>query len=670
MASLAMKRILICGLKSDRKPVLENLQRLGVVEVKNFLEEDEVFRKSKMPISAADFEKGIRDAETALEILSEYDGKKEGGMLASFKGRDVIDVATYNNFKNEYQEAVGDVTNILKCYKEISEKKAEILKCSQQIDMLEPWKALDISLDFRGTDRTAAFIGALPGDIDLAHIIAGIAEKTPAAVDVDIVSKNKEQTCIFAITGKDDEEDVSAALRAMGFSYPSVSSTLPPVEEKQRLEDRMKNLETQIEQDTKEILTYDGKKDEIRLLRDYLCIREEKYSVINGMPQSEHAFVFTGYTPKKYIGKIEKALAGYDVVIETEDPAEDEDVPVLLKNNGFSESVQGVVEAYALPLKNEIDPTFLISLFYFVLFGFMLADAAIGLLIVIATAVLLATNKNMETGLKRNVKLFLFGGISAIFWGVMFGSYFGDMIPVITREFFGKEITIQPLWLDMQAHPMTVLALALGFGLLHIFTGMGVAAYQFARQKDYAALFFDVITWYVLLVGLILKALAMPMIMNILFDGRDPIVPANIGNIGLYVAGVAAIVEILFAGRSSKNIFKRLVKGAYAVYGVTSYLSDVLSYSRLLALGLATGVISSVANMIGMMFGNGVVKVIIYIIVFVIINFINIGINTLGAYVHTNRLQYVEFFSRFYEGGSRPFQPYSIKTKFYKFKEN
>ena len=264
----------------------------------------------------------------------------------------------------------------------------------------------------------------------------------------------------------------------------------------------------------------------------------------------------------------------------------------------------------------------------------------------------------------------MFGGISAMFFGVLFGSYFGDVITSVSTNFFGKPLVVKPLWLDMTANPMTVLTLALIMGLIHIFTGMGAAAYQFIKKKDIMSLIFDVLVWYVILIGLIIKCLSMQMIMDILAGGAQPPFSAQIGNIGLYAAGVGCLIIVFMGGRSSKNWGKRLLKGIYAVYGITGYLSDLLSYSRLLALGLATGVISSVANMIGTMFGNGFVGVLIFIVVFIIINAINIGINTLGAYVHTNRLQYVEFFGRFYEGGGRPFQPYSVKTKYYKFKEN
>ena len=133
------------------------------------------------------------------------------------------------------------------------------------------------------------------------------------------------------------------------------------------------------------------------------------------------------------------------------------------------------------------------------------------------------------------------------------------------------------------------------------------------------------------------------------------------------VVGAAGI--LLMSGRGRKNWFLRVALGAYDLYGVTSWLSDVLSYSRLLALGLATGVIGSVINSMGAMLGGGIVGAIGFTLVFLIGHSVNIGINLLGAYVHTNRLQYVEFFGKFYEGGGRPFNPFSIHTNYVEFKE-
>ena len=134
-------------------------------------------------------------------------------------------------------------------------------------------------------------------------------------------------------------------------------------------------------------------------------------------------------------------------------------------------------------------------------------------------------------------------------------------------------------------------------------------------------------------------------------------------------AAIGAVGIVFTAGRESRSPFKRLLKGLYGLYNISGYLSDILSYSRLLALGLATGVIASVFNQMGSMAGGGVAGAIVFILVFLIGHTLNIGINVLGAYVHTNRLQYVEFFGKFFEGGGRKFNPFSAKTKYYKIRE-
>lgn len=668
MAVLQMQRISICGLKDQKKAILETLQRLEDVEVQDFVPEDGVFMKPVSANSAAEYERSIHDAENALEVLDTYDPQKSG-LMSMFEGRDVVPVEKFEGFEKEYHDVSKTIEEILALSKKITEENAEITKCQQQIEMLEPWQSLDIPLNMTGTAKTGIFIGTLPNELTVDSVYEMLSDVSEN-IDCSIVSTSKEQTCIVVICEKEDSEKVSDALRAHAFSYPAVESSIAPSEKKAELQGEIEKLQAAIAEDEEKVKTYADKRGQIKFLADYQTINQEHYNVSQNLPQSNHAFILSGYTPEREVQRIKNALSKYDVEIETEAVGEDEDAPVVLKNNPFSAPMEGVVSAYALPAKGEIDPSFLVSLFYYVLFGFMLSDFAFGAIVFIGCLVLLIKNKNMELGTKRMLQLLLGGGLSAMFWGIMFGSYFGDFIPVVSETFFGHGITVRPLWLDMTTNPMTVLTLSLMIGLLHIFVGLGANAFQCIKRKDWIALIFDVICWYMILVGLVLKMLTMSMIMDILFGGRDPILGSTAGTAGLIIAAIGGVGVLLMDGRSSKNPVKRLLKGIYAIYGITGYLSDLLSYSRLLALGLATGVIASVANMIGTMFGSGVVRVIVYILVFFIINGINLFINGLGAYVHTNRLQYVEFFGKFFEGGGRGFEPYSVKTKYYKFKEN
>ena len=179
--------------------------------------------------------------------------------------------------------------------------------------------------------------------------------------------------------------------------------------------------------------------------------------------------------------------------------------------------------------------------------------------------------------------------------------------------------------------------------------------YQLARRKKYADALYDVVFWYLLVGGLIILLLSTEMfvtMVNLPFR-----IPSIVGTVAGILAGVGAVGIVCTAGRESRNPFKRLLKGLYGLYNISGYLSDILSYSRLLALGLATGVIATVFNQMGSM------------LVFLIGHTMNLAINVLGAYVHTNRLQYVEFFGKFYEGGGRAYAPFAANTRHFQIKE-
>ena len=319
-----------------------------------------------------------------------------------------------------------------------------------------------------------------------------------------------------------------------------------------------------------------------------------------------------------------------------------------------------------MPKRYEFDPTGIMAIFYYIFFGMMFSDAGYGLVMTIACAVVLRKFKNMEEGLRKSVKMFFFCGISTTFWGAMYGSFFGDAITVIGRTFFNADWKFPALWFDpiQGTNSMTLLMYCFLFGIIHIFVGLGISGYMSIKNGKPLDAVYDVLSWYLLVGGGILALLSMDMLKSMTGFTLPPVFLT----IGGVCALIGALIILFFSGRGSKPV-KRLLKGIYGVYGVTGYLSDILSYSRLLALGLATGVIAQVFNQIGSMFGGGL-GVIPFIIVFLIGHTLNIGINALGAYVHTNRLQFVEFFGKFYEGGGEKFAPFKINTKHYNIKED
>ena len=378
--------------------------------------------------------------------------------------------------------------------------------------------------------------------------------------------------------------------------------------------------------------------------------------------------MISGYIPKKAAPAVEKAIGDhYDCVIDIDEIKEDEEPPTVLQNNAFSSSVEGVLEAYGLPHKGEFDPTTIMSFFYVFFFGMMLSDAAYGAIVAIACFVALKKYPRMSASMHKSLKLFFFCGLSTIVWGILFSGYFGDAVDVIGRTFFGVDVTVPPLWFAPLNNPMKLLIYSMAFGLVHLFVGLGIKGYMQIKDKQYLDFFCDVVLWYIFLIGLILMLIPSDIFASI--AQMTVVFPPALNTLAKVLAIIGAVGLLLMSGRSSKNPVLRIALGAYDIYNITGWLSDVLSYSRLLALGLATGVIASVVNQMGSMFGGGVIGAILFALVFVVGHLMNLAINLLGAYVHTNRLQFVEFFGKFYEGGGRPFEPFETDTKYVDIKE-
>lgn len=669
MALLQMQRIYIYALKKDRKQILELLQRKGVVEVRSMLKEDKVFNKSDVSVVKQSLERNISIATEALGILNDY-VKEDKSILSALSGRKELPVEVYDSFKEKYKSVVDIAKRITLLSKTIAENNAEILRIQTQIEILTPWVNLDIPLNFKGTKQTSGFIGTLPKPWTLEEIYEQLAQYMP--LDVDIISSTKEQTCIFVLCTNNNKDKVFETLRGMEFILPSMSIDKSPAEQLALLEQQIKAAKTNVEAATSEMESYDKERDNLHFLQDYDTMRYEKYDVIGDIVQSKNVFILSGFVPKKDSDEVKEELTSrFDLAVEFAEPRKKDDVPILYRNNGFSEPLEGTVNAFSPPGKGEMDPTMVMSLFYYMLFGLMLSDAGYGFIIAIGCAFALLKFKNtMEKPMKNTLKMYMYCGIATIFWGIVFGSYFGDIFDSVATTFFGvTDIpVIPPLWFFPVEKPMLMLTFSMALGIIHLLTGLAMKGYQMAKQKDYMGIIYDVVLWFVLLISGVIMLLSMNMITDIL--GINVNIPATVVDIAGILAAAAAIGIILTNGRESKQPFKRILKGLYALYGISGYLSDVLSYSRLLALGLATGVIGSVINKMAAMTAGGVLGPVIFTIVVILGHALNLGINALGAYVHTNRLQYVEFFGKFYEGGGKVFKPFGINTKYYKFKES
>ncbi|MBR3988717.1 MAG: V-type ATP synthase subunit I [Clostridia bacterium] len=675
MAILKMQRISIYALTRYSKDVLETLQRMGVVEIENISLEDSVFYKTDNSALSASFVRSASLMTQAADIVTEY-VKEKKGLLSSFAGRTPLNVKEYEEFALKNPEALNLAYKLIGYKKKITESKAKIIAYESRIDSLIPWKNLDVSMDAGYTRSTKAIIGVLPEELTEDEICLKLAEVSPETelFDVEVISSDSNQTCVFVICYKGVYDELMSALRKIGLILPSSSTPGNPADEIKSLYSKIKKREETIAECEKAIASHSPDLELLRFFEDYYIMKADRYAQLDNISYSPHTFVMTGYIPQKDSQKLSEILfERYGAEVELED-AEGDDVPVLLKNNALTAPAEGVLLSYSAPSRFELDPTAVMAIFYYIFFGMMFSDAGYGLVMALACGIALLKFKNMEAGLKRSLKMFFFCGISTTFWGLMFGSFFGDAVSVIFSTFIGRAAPAipgitTPIWFNptVGSGPTTLLMFSFLFGIIHLFAGLILQAVNYIRQGNFIYAVYDDLSWILVVTGAVLALLSTDMLSGMMGGFKLDPVFLTVGGI---MAGIGAVIILIFSGRESKNPLKRLLKGAYNLYGATSYLSDILSYSRLLALGLATGVVAGVFNQLGSMMGNSVVGIILFVVVFIIGHLLNIGINALGAYVHTNRLQFVEFFGKFYTGGGRDFKPYAVNTKHYNIKED
>lgn len=651
MAKLRMKKIELIALLTDSKKIIELLQRRGVVEISR--NDDGELSTTNVTAVVGEFEKFRSTVSQALDILNGYSPEKKS-VTEMFDSRTEVETDAFGRGAMQLEKIMSVANDIVRSSQEISEAEKNVSQIDVKCDILRQWEKLDIPLNFKGTATTSAFIGSVP---------FGVAEDFvnafPDGTYMEIISQSREQTNLFIICSNEVSDGVDELLRKNSFIPVSEPENSTPAEVAGRCKNERQKLQLWIAELEKHITELDEHRKSLKFAVDYLQMRKDKYNALGSLGFTENTFVLNGYIPEKYTDSLKKELERkFTVYIDFTDPTEEEDVPVLLENSSFSAPVEGITKMYSMPSKSDVDPTPVMSFFYYLFFGMMLSDAGYGLLMLIGTTIVLKKFK-LDRTMKKTMTMFRNCGVSTLIWGALFGSWFGDIVQVVGREYFGKEIGSIALWFQPLDDPIKLLLYSFALGILHLFLGIGVSfkmAWDDGRKLD-AVL--DTVPVYLTILGVA------PLASSILVS-----VPAILRTIGMYLMIAGVVLIVLTSGRSSKSVFGKFFGGLYALYNTaTGYLSDILSYSRLLALGLATGSIAGVINLIGTMPENMVVKTILLVVVFIVGHTANLAINLLGAYVHTDRLQFVELFGKFYTGGGREFAPFTANTQYITFKE-
>ncbi len=632
MAIVKMKRLRLLTARKDRERIIRLLANIGAVEVTETVAEDGAIRSAGSE-DADKLLESLAEINSAIDIAKCYSKFKSG--LFSLR----MEITESELFSSELMlRALDTASYMISLNAERSSLNAERSRLNAQKETYTPWQNLSVPLDAPSGRNFKTMLLNVPAAVGLEDVKERIRTVSECA-ELFEISADKELRYIFLVVHRDDEEKVFASVKTCGGSrvnFRGVNATakakIQETEEKiEKIQERLKALEEKLH------LPKD-KYNELLAAQDAITNYLECADAIGLGVNTENAFYIEGWCPAREEKKLAEFFEVNGCAYEFSEPEEGEVPPTLTYNSKIIAPFSTVTNMYSPPAYSGIDPNPMMAPFFAMFFGIMLSDAGYGLLLILAGIFALRKLKPQGT-FKNFMKLAVICGVTTVVWGALFGGFFADGIPAIYTLFTGKTFPYDlALWFNPTEDPMTMLIFSLILGGIQIITSMAIKAYMMIRDGEIWAAIFDIGFWWVAFGG------AITCIFNV--------------KIGLYVLGAGVLGLVLTQGRAKKNIIMKFFGGIMSLYDVTGYFSDILSYSRLLALSLSTAVVGQVINTMGLLMNP-----VGFFIVFIIGHVFNIAINLVGSFVHSARLQYVEFFGRFYESGGRLFAPLTIKTK-------
>ena len=645
MSIVKMKRLKLLGLLEERDAVLSRLQQLGCVEITETAEklaDPEYAALLHRDVTALSDYRNINTKLSAtLEILKKHAPVKTGLFL---KRQDISRGDLFS--ESLWSETLDVVEKIGALDAHINKAYAEKSKLSATQESLAPWATCDIPLDTAGTTDAAVLFAGIPAAASFEEMEAKLYEEGDP-IELFKVSSDRDQHYFVVICHRTVLAKATDIMRPYGYTVPSFKDLQGTAAENIAAIDKdIAEIDADIAESAEKIKSFAYIRHDLQLCLDRSTQDMMRETAKERLLATDRIFALEGWAATTKLDELETMFSEFSCAWDLTDPEEGDTVPTLLKNPKWMRCINMVTEMYSLPAYNGIDPNPLIFFTYVFFFGFMFADVGYGLIILLVSHLVIKLyNPKNTMGYMFHLGRYL--GFSTAVCGLLIGGFFGDVITVFPENFMGLTVDQLPAWIQNFSNgfvmnplnqPMTVLIVAVVIGVIQLLFGQLVHIYMGFRDGCALDYILDVVPWWILFGG----------IAGTFFTG----------SILWLIIGV--LVMILTQGRHSPTLFGKFFGGLKSLYDITSWLSDVLSYCRLMALMLATSVIASVVNILGSMPGS----IIAFVIVFLVGHVFNIGVNLIGTYVHAARLHYLEFFGKFYKEGGIPFKPLNYNTKY------
>ena len=652
MAIVKMSKFDLVVFAEQRAKVLKKLQKFKEVSFVDIELHDENGELSKDAVEGVTkyvnneelthIDERLYQLSNAISLIKKYDERKT-------RLRDVIhgnenytfDELAKKALTYDWKKVSSELNKIGTQYSQI---KSEISKKYMRYDEIDLWERLDVNpKELKNLKKVNTFLGTVPIKLK-GTFIDGISELDKTYYEELKIVKDEVYYLVISSIDESEKQKLAEVFRNSSFTVENLDIDAVPQDYKNELQKEISELKKEKRRLKAQIKTYSEDLTDLQAVYEYMQNKKLRIVESEKLAQTENTILIKGWIPTEKVSEFEKVIKDevgdnyYLTFIDAD--KDDATVPIKLKNGKVASTFENLTGMYAYPRYNEIDPTPLFTPFYILFFGMMGADVGYGLVLLLATMFVLKV-VNLSSQMRKSIKFFFYLSFSVIFWGLLYGSYFGATIPGMWRL------------VDPASQYNDLLIGSIVFGVVHIFVGLAIKAYMLIRDGKSLEAVYDVLFWYMALIGGMLFLIF--KLMNL---------SAVVANVSMWVmiAGMAGIV--LTGGREAKGVGAKLGGGLYSLYGISSYVGDFVSYSRLMALGLSGGFIASAINMIAGMIGGNWFGMIFIPVILIVGHLFNMFLSFLGAYVHTSRLMYVEYFGKFYEGGGKPFKDFRTENKY------
>ena len=658
MAISNMLKLLLIGNVKERNSLIKRLHKLGCVEVATTdkiekmqsADTGEYADKCKVKLARLEFclETVKSYKPTALKLAKEqkidYIPAKGKG---PFQTRPLISFEDFSNLKYIETDIFTQISQLKEYTDKIIALRAKTQKETNVIASLAPYVNMHVPFSkFKDTATASVLLG------EVAKTKVALFEKIESEYGgvYEVFQGSGNSDGVAIVTDKSKREDIQQLLADTEFTACSISSDSTPEEMRAQAEKNLAETEKERNLAIEAIMTFENIFDDVIRLHDYFTLEVAKAESENRTQTTSSTYYLEAWLPEGEKDRVDKDLKNspLSLAYTIREPLESETPPTYVESNGVVAPYESVTNMFSVPFYKEIDPNPSVAFFFFLIFGMMLGDAGYGLLLTLGTGIILALRKPPK-GEMNLVKIMFMGGISTFIWGFLFGSYFG---------LSATDLGIW-CWFNPIEDPMPLLILSLAVGVVQMFFGMAINMVALIKKHQPVWGISSAFSWYFLALGI-----------GGIFGASYIGAWAKTAGIVFAVLGV---VLLMLSGTFGKRGAKKVTGALSSLYGIINFFSDMMSYTRIFGLGLASGVIgmvfNEIASVISGMMPFKFMGVIVTIIICIIGHTFNISINALGAYVHNSRLQFVEFFGKFYTGGGELFAPLGSQMQYYRIGE-